>query len=326
MSVLAQIFSSKALRGHYADEKPLIDFEFQGTDQEKRRLISMVNKIATYSETGKAVLQKAAENGYSLSFKMQSGTYGFANPENKQLVLNPCFRDGDLLNTLVHEARHAGQFANGVTLDFGLLNVRSEVLEFRAMEADACAMATYALLEAQKNGLKQRGMRDEASNKTRQMFDEGKDMKDVLKTAFDNWYDNRPLKESYEDSYIIHPMRDALKKHEESSMPYSLDVSPEKVVEMVCCTQNGCYFNNPDELNADRYMDIAPGTKIVAEQFFKVREMRTGQAPDESYKTLPVREGMTMLHGSIAGKCYDIKPKGRKKTPVLAKALKRKER
>ena len=90
MSVLAQIFSSKALRGHYADEKPLIDFEFQGTDQEKRRLISMVNKIATYSETGKAVLQKAAENGYSLSFKMHAAFNFLSLVSNNIFLTIPC--------------------------------------------------------------------------------------------------------------------------------------------------------------------------------------------------------------------------------------------
>ena len=48
MSALSQAFSSKLLRGNYAEEKPLINFDYKGTEQEKRRLISMVNKIASH--------------------------------------------------------------------------------------------------------------------------------------------------------------------------------------------------------------------------------------------------------------------------------------
>lgn len=319
MSALSQAFSSKLLRGNYAEEKPLINFDYKGTEQEKRRLISMVNKIASHSETGRAVLQKAADAGYSMSFEIQSGCYGFANPEGKRLVMNPMFRDGDLMNTIVHESRHAGQFLDGVETDFGRLNLKSEIIEFRAMEADACAMATLAVLEAERNGLKQRGLRSEASPAVRQAFDEGKDNKEVLNLAFDKWYDDLPVKESYEDSYIIGHMRAAL-KHPQTMIDstYDVPVSAKEAAELICTTSDGCYLQNPEKLETEKkFIDIAQGTKAVADKFFALRERATMRAPDESYKDLPVRQFPTMLHGNFAGMCYEVKKPAKNPVALL---------
>lgn len=309
MSVLAQAFSSKILRGHYPEEKPLINFEYKGTEQEKRRLISMVNKIASHSETGRAVLQKAADAGYSMSFEIQPGCYGFANPESKSLVMNPMFKDGDLMNTIVHESRHAGQFCSGAQQNFGVLNLKSEIIEFRAMEADACATATLAVLEAERNGLKEKGLRSEASPAVCEAFNAGKDNKEVLNLAFDKWYDDLPIKESYEDSYIIGHMRSSMKSTDALfQCAYDKNVTPEQTAMRICQSPDGCYLQNPEKLETGKYIDIARGTKAVADKFFVLREKAFGHAPDESYKDIPVREGISMLHGNFAGMCYDAKP------------------
>lgn len=324
MSVLAQVFSSKVLRGHYADETPLIAFEYKGSPQEQKRLISMVNKIASFSETGKAVLQKAADSGYSLSFAMQSGSYGYADAESKSLVLNPRFKDADLLNTLVHESRHAGQFESGIEVRFGQLTLRSEIMSFRAMEADACATATFSLLEAEKNGLKIKGgVRTGASAETKKLFNENADAKTVLQTAFDSWYADRMTKESYEDGYIIQQMRDTLKKNKEADTPYDKPVASAQVIEQICTTPNGCYFDDKNALDDVRYLDISVGTKTVADRFFQIREMRTGMKPDDSYADLPVNRGFTFLHGNFHGVCYD---KSQKKLPLILAQKQRQSR
>lgn len=305
MSVLSQAFSSRLLRGHYADEKPLIPFDYRGTPQEKRRLISMVNSIASHSQTGRAVLQKAAENGYSLSFGMQSGSYGFTNAEEKRLVLNPCFKDGALLNTLVHEARHAGQFANGIETKFGKMALRSEVMVFRAIEADACATAAFAMLEAEQNNIQVKGnLRIGASAETKKLFRRA-DTKAALQSAFNDWYDDLAIKQSYEDSYIIQPMRDAVKNKKEAEMPYHTVVSSDQVIDRICTTPQGCYFDDKNALDNLRYLDISPATKAVADRFFEIREMRTGAKPDKSYEDLPINRQLSALHGYFKGVSYE---------------------
>lgn len=310
MSVLTQAFSSKLLRGHYAEEEPLIPFNYEGSPQEKRRLISMVNKIASHSETGKAVLQKAAECGYSLSFGMQHGSYGFTDADKKKLVLNPCFKDGALLNTLVHESRHAGQFANGIETEFGKMTLRSELMVFRAIEADACAVAAVAMLEAKQNKISVKGaLRTGASGTVQNLFLKNADTKTVLQAAFNDWYDDIHIKQSYEDSYIIQPMREAVKEKKEKKMPYDKVVTSAQVIDRICATPEGCYFVNKDALNNLRYLDISPATKAVADRFFEIREMRTGAKPDKSYADLPINRQLSALHGYFKGVSYEKAPK-----------------
>lgn len=306
MDILRKAFSSSLLRGHYEKEDPRIPFTYIGSEQEQKRLISMVNRIADHSETGREVLQKAAENGYTLSFGMQSGSYGYTESKEKRLVLNPAFKDADLLNTIVHESRHAGQAANGAEASFGKMTLRSEVMNFRAMEADACAIATLAMMEAEKNGLTMKGdLRTGADMETKKLFDENAGKKDVLKHAFDDWFKDLSIKESYEEGYIIQPMKEALKKKTEKEMTYNVSVSSAQVIDKICATSEGCYFEDKNALDDRKYLDISAGTKAVADRFFELREKRTGIKPDSSYADLPVRHGFTMMHGTFYGVCYD---------------------
>lgn len=322
-SVLRKVFSSPLLRGHYEKEESLIPFKYEGSEQEQKRLISLVNKIAAHSETGKAVLQKAAENGYTLSFGMQKDSYGYAEPKGKRLVLNPKFNDASLLNTLVHESRHAEQFAHGAEQDFGKLTLRSEIMEFRAAEADACAVAALAMLEAEKNGLTMKDkLRIGASYETRKLFNGNADKKDVLRAAFDSWFEDRGRKEAYEDGYIIQPMKNGLKKKAEKKMTYSTAVSSAQIIDQICTTPDGCYFSDKNALDDAKYLDISAGTKEVADRFFALREKRTGMKPDTSYADLPVRQGYSMIHGTFHGVCYDKTPSPSKLPMILAQKQK----
>lgn len=330
-SILRQAFSSPLLRGKYEKEESLIPFNYEGSEQEQKRLISIVNKIASHSETAKEVMMKAAEGGYTLSFGMQKGSYGFANADGKQLVLNPCVKDDNLLNTLVHESRHAGQFINGMTVQFGQMDVKSEVMTFRAMEADASAVAALAMMEAQKNGMpmKKGLFTMDACTEAQNLFNNGADKKDILKAEFDSWYKNRLIREAYEDGYIVKPMKEAMKKKEEKDMPYSASVTSAEIIDKICATKDGgCYFDDKNVLSDKKYMEVTYNTKCAADRFFEVREMRTGMKPDTSYRDLPLAQSVTAVQGVYHGIYYtggvyfDKKPKESKLPSILAQKQK----
>ena len=133
-------------------KKPAVAFKMSGTRKDKKRLIALIDTVAQSSLFAKDVLRKAAEKGYTLSLASQTGSLGFTNGDRKTIMLQPSASDEKLLSTLIHECRHAGQIENGVNAPFFSLNVKSELMVRRAMEADACACAAYGVMQMKENG------------------------------------------------------------------------------------------------------------------------------------------------------------------------------
>lgn len=301
MSKIAQIFSSPVVRGFYPDEQPEVPFKMEGSKQEKKRLTALINRIAKSSPFGKSVLEKAAEN-YTLCFEMQSQTAGYTAPKSKVIALSPEYSDKYLLNVLVHESRHAGQFENGLNCDFGQMTVRSELMQFRAMEADAEACAGVATFEMKQKGDKKPFAKFSETSydiaKQLQAFDgnPAADTGEMLRAAFDGWYKDGMIKDAYESSYITSIMDRAILDKTEAELPYSKQVKSADVIEKICVCPAGCYFaDDKNHLDNPALLDISHGTVKTADRFFEVRKMRTGMEADASYKDLPTRAGFSEM-------------------------------
>lgn len=303
--VLGNIFpkknKSKKPEKQYPEQRALVDLGILAVSQNKeRRLISLINTIAQSSPFGKAVLQDAADAGYTLAFEDQKDSLGFCDPETKMLVLNPKMNDNTLVATLAHEARHAQQFVHGAEGNFGAFNLKCDVMYNRALEADAetAAAATCHQIKVFGNNPEPWNKFEEdapvmAGNFEEAMPDAKASVSDkVLQETFNGWYQDEIVVEGYEEGYIQDVMNDAMKDKSERDYPYSGTISSKEIVNQICLNAEGkCYWaDNPGVLEDPQKLSLCAASVNTADKFFKVREVRTGMKPDTSYKSLPVRD------------------------------------
>ncbi len=317
-SILAQAFSSRLFRGTYADEKPAVDLEIKGSEQERKRLTSLVNRVAKSSPFGRSILEAAAADGYSLSFEMQLSSFGFCERDRKAIVLDPKVSDRRLVSVLAHEGRHAQQFSNGADENFGKRTVKSSLMYFRAMEADAEAAASVTCLEMKSAG----DAEPWDKFKTAAPYVAGKlhffeKMPNVhaasgmLMTAFEGWYEDPMIKEAYEISYLLRPMKDAMKRKSYDDLPFDREEKSADIVRLICRGPQGCYFEGrPDVLEDPDKLDMASMTVSQAGHFFAVRQMHTGKEPDTSFHNLSIRRSPDSVLGAplyCGGNFYSVR-------------------
>ena len=303
---LSDVFSG-LLSGGSSDEsaeKPEIDIKIEGrkgrhNDADKKRLTGFVNTIARHSPFGRAVLEDAAKNGYTLVMEDQKGTYGYCDKDVGVIALNPSASDDMLIATLAHESRHAQQFSRGAESDFGIYDLKGDVMFSRAMEADADAAATATCHEIRinsGNGGPWKEMVEDSrtiamgfASATPSLNAPLSDA--MLRGAFNGWYKNISTVESYEQSYIVEEMRNSMKNKEKPMLAYERKTSSEELVNMLCPGVDGkCYWaDNPNVLEDPEKLEIAIETRNVAKTFFNVRQMREGKAPDPTLDELDIR-------------------------------------
>ena len=303
--ILGNIFpkknKSKKPEKQYPEQKALVDLGILAVSKNKEnRLVSLINTIAESSPFGKAVLQDAADAGYTLAFEDQKDTMGFCDPETKMLVLNPKKNDNTLVATLAHEARHAQQFIHGAEGNFGTYNLKCDVMYNRALEADAetAAAATCHQIKVFGNNPQPWNRFEEdapvmAENFMEAMPDAKAPISDkVLQETFNGWYQDEIVVEGYEEGYIQDVMNDAMKDKAERDYPYSGSVSSKEIVSTICLNAKGeCYWaDKPDVLEDPQKLSLCAASVNTADKFFQVREVRTGMKPDTSYKSMPVRD------------------------------------
>lgn len=287
----------------YPKEAPLVDIEVKGRKGQRKesdeyRLISLINAIARSSAFGRAVLEDAAKDGYTVVMENQRGSCGFCDEQQKVIALNPVLSDDLLVATLAHEARHAQQFSRGAESAFGVFNLKSELMYTRAMEADAETAAAATCHEIRVNTGNEGPWKafSEDSVEIAAGFMRAAPTQDaalndkMLQEAFNGWYQDIAMMTSYEESYIVDTMKYGIKR--QTRMPaYDKSVESKEIVSLFCSNAEGkCYWeNNKDVLNDKEKLSIDPMTYNMAKMFFKVREMRSGQKPDPTLETLPVR-------------------------------------
>lgn len=303
-SVLKKAYGPKSISANYPDEAPLIDIRLQGRKGKRRqndeqRLTSFVNTIARHSPFGRAVLEDAAKDGYTLIFENQKDSCGFCDKESRIIALNPVLSDELLTATLAHESRHAQQFARGAEDAFGVFNLRGELMYTRAMEADAETAAAATCHEIRINSGNAGPWKefaedsvDIAADFVRAAPSADSPVTDkMLQGAFNGWYKDIPMMTAYEDGYIVDTMKFAMRGPKNEMPSYDKTVESGEIVNMFCSNAAGkCYWaENPDVLNDKDKLSIDPATYHAAEMFFKVREMKTGVKPDPTLETLKVR-------------------------------------
>lgn len=318
-SILAQAFSSRLFRGSYPDEKPAVDLEIKGSEQERKRLAALVNRLAESSPFGRSVLEAAAAGGYSLSFEMQFSSFGFCERDKKAIVLDPKVSDARLVSVLAHEGRHAQQFSNGADENFGKRTVKSSLMYFRAMEADAEAAAAVTCLEMKGAGDAEPWDKFKAASPSiagrLHFFEKMKNMRaasGMLGSAFEGWYEDPMIKEAYEIAYILKPMKNAMKKKSYDDVPFDRAETSADIVHLICRGPQGCYFeNHPDVLENPDRLDMASMTFSQVGHFFAVRQMHTGKEPDTSFHDLKTRRSPDGIIGAplyCGGNFYSVKP------------------
>ena len=147
MPSLIEAFSVAPSQVYDSSAKPAVDVDLSlCKEDEKPRMIALINRLAK-SPSGLETLQIAKEGCFTFSFfDGSTRCCGACDEAGKWIKLNPAKSDSKLVGTLCHEARHAGQFVRGAHEAFGVQDVRSELILFRAMEADAQTYAVFPLM------------------------------------------------------------------------------------------------------------------------------------------------------------------------------------
>lgn len=282
--------------------KPAVDIDLSlcANEDEKARMIHIVNRLAK-SPCGLETLEIAKEGKFTFSF-FEPGVkcFGACDEAGNWIKLAPNAPDDKLVGTLCHEARHAGQFVRGAHEAFGVQDVRSELILFRSMEADAQTYAVTACEELKQQGdagpyaqFKDRYPEIEGAFSRALEKNGGKVDHEVMTATFKGWYDQLRTKTVYEESYQIEPMQKevlALREGKAPSLMYTNSVGGEEAVAMAAWTKHGNYFtDDPKILESGKYLDVAKMSMDDIKTFFDIRQQLTGLEPDKSVDTIPVR-------------------------------------
>ena len=299
---LQQVFSKDFFDKYDPVVEPVVQIDMTECKKEDQpRMIALVNRLAK-SPSGLETLKIAEENGFKFSF-FEPGVNccGACDEAGHWVRLNPNETDDKLVGTLAHECLHAGQFVRGAHEAFGVMDVRSELIAFRAMEADA---QTYAITSCKElalqgetgpyNTFKKRYPEIEKAFDTAYKAAGNQITHDVMTETFEGWYDQLRTKTVYEESYQIEPMLKEiydLKQGKEPTLFYNKQkMSAEEAVAMAGWTKDGNYYTkDPKRLESGKFSDVAEQTMGDMRDFFKLRKELTGMECDPSLDTIPVR-------------------------------------
>ena len=282
-------------------EEPLVEFDLIGDSQEqKNRMAYIINTIAKGSPFGKKILQDACDAGYTLTMEHMFGALGACEHENKKIMLNPSMPNEDLVATLVHESRHAQQAVRAPwSTERGNSEFATELKLYRAAEADAEAVAVAACYEIKQNtgnkapycaGADRDALIVSAFSSKADAT--GKVTPAMLRAAFEGWFEDQPIMESYEQSYLVEEMDAVTKSGNFSKMPGGQSLTSRQIVETYCTDADGtCYWSiNPDVMEERDKLSIVSKTRKSAENFYQARFEKTGREVDSTYADLKVRD------------------------------------
>ncbi|MBO4521499.1 MAG: hypothetical protein J5787_09885 [Alphaproteobacteria bacterium] len=285
----------------YPEEKPAVDVDLSTCPKKDRpRMISIINRLAK-SKLGLETLQIAVDNGYHFNFiKGATRAFGFADPTNKRIALNPNVTDEKLIGTLCHECRHAGQFSRASDLSEEKWDVKTNLVYMRAMEADAQAYAASACEELFRMG-------DEGPKKEFYRFypeiakgftnalikNDGKMGHALLTDTFKAWYDQLGTKSVYEENYLLTPMQQELRdiaNGKGTTMTFETSISAQKTIAEIAWTKDGNYFkDDPEILNGGQYLNVSEFTMEQMKKFFEFRKEMTGIDDSKALEGIPTR-------------------------------------
>ncbi|MGD9638661.1 MAG: DUF6782 family putative metallopeptidase [Alphaproteobacteria bacterium] len=236
-------------------------FEFL-TDNPKEiaKLCDIINIIAT-SKTGKETLEIASKAGYRLNMEFAFGSNGGTSKSKKLIVLDPFTSNDKLAGVLIHEARHAGQFERGEldsedTTRPRNYSIKSELMKYRATEADAQATAAQALWEIWDNGdmAPFRAFASVSPEIANRFADAVSNDEKALTNgeartqAFLGWYDNNKIKTLYEQGYTVNVMKEHQESGIESKDTYSDEITAQEIINQICRREEALAPETAEEL------------------------------------------------------------------------------
>lgn len=335
MSIKQAFQDKKSVQEYDIDAKPMVDVNLSRCSKKDRpRMIALINRLAQ-SEKGKETLEIAAKGGFKLEFiSGNHRAFGYCAPGSKVVALNPSSPDEKLVGTLCHECRHAGQFIRGREVESCDFDVRSQLIYYRGMEADAQTYAVMACEELARQG-------DEGPKKEfykyypeiAKAFDGALEKNKnelghrLMTDTFEGWYDQKGTKTVYEEGYQLDPMRQELRNLKmgfSPSMEFKDSIKCEDAIRLLTWTKDGNYFKDePKILETGKYLDVSETSMKEMKTFFKLRQDLTGLKPDKSLESIPTRADTHSLRGPAMNKVR--KPRSDKKQGALSRILNNKQ-
>ncbi len=214
---------------------------------------------------GRRTLMTLSQFGYSFAF--EKGNFGgFCDSTNKKIVINPSFSLEYMLQTAVHEGRHAIQFSleNPNAPSYEKMQVASLLRQRRAIEADAVAHEMAFVYQC-KNVLPK--VYESAKEQGLPMFhayvnemDKSHDERKAMQACFKAWYECDYYR-NYYDKWHKDGVGHVCEYAKKAKNPdcFSKEYPVEDVLRM-CCYKGKPYMS-ADFLNSGKPFSITPEDK-----------------------------------------------------------------
>lgn len=217
------------------------------------------------TKKGQETMKALAGFGYSYAF--EKGNFGgFCDPVNKKIVINPSFSFEYMLQTAVHEGRHAIQYSleSDKAPNYENTQVASFLRKHRAIEADAVAHEMAFVYEC-KDVLPK--VYQDAKEQDLPMFrayvgemEASGDERRAMQACFASWYECDYYRDYYDKNH-----KDAIKqicdwsKQEKTSGCFSEEYPAADVLKM--CRYKGQSYMTEEFLNTGRAFSITQKDK-----------------------------------------------------------------
>lgn len=269
------------------------------SNADQAMLTDLINDVAT-SATGKALLEQAAAQGYSLSLE-SIDSFGLCHAKDKRIVLsNRCSYD-KLISSLAHESRHAEQISKGANPYYSSeFLIKDQLIEKRLMEADAVAVSLMVCQELKDQG-KEAAMQAALPHyeKETAAFEKGLKIskKEALTQAALAWYENENRLFKHECRVVALPLS-AGANFENTTGKYK-ELTPESCIDRFCRFNNESYFTqSADALKTPERAGISERTKMWLDVTVNLCKSN-GVCEEPSIKSLPVHQDSPMLYGQV---------------------------
>lgn len=248
-----------------------------------RSLLKTILETMNAVPSGRRALEVLDKEGYSLAFDAMCGGVAACLPETKAVLLNPNFAD-DLPAALVHEARHAEQYACFPAEETYRLHVADLLKSQRAFEADACAHQcsfVHELKEVRPDALAEAKqilpMQENYDRTLEASGDKGK----ALNAVFEAWYDYGDFQKTYDmnhSSMIYYTVMEGASKQDSSFFSKEFpSVELEKF-----CSHEGKSYAPASFLDSAKAFSLSEYGKMEIEEYLNIYSASTGAKKDMS--------------------------------------------
>ncbi|MGN0905111.1 MAG: DUF6782 family putative metallopeptidase [Alphaproteobacteria bacterium] len=248
-----------------------------------RNLLKSVLETMNAVPSGRRALEVLDKEGYSLAFDVMCGGVAACLPESRAVLLNPSLAD-DLPAALVHEARHAEQYARFPAEETRQLYVADLFKSQRAFEADACAHQCSfvhelkeARPEALANAKKILPMQENYDRTLEASGDKGK----ALNAAFESWYDYDAFQQIYDmhhSSMIYYTVMEGASKQDSSFFSRE---RPSGDIEKFC-SHEGKSYAPASFLDSPKAFSLPEYGKMEIDEYLNIYAASTGTKKDMS--------------------------------------------